>query len=645
MENSFSIVVFLASFVVITLASKQIGQFFARFKLPLITGFLFAGIITGPFALDLITHEALANLRIIDEISLAFIAFAAGSELYLKELRSRLKSIGWITVGLVVFTFTLSTVAIFFVLGNYIPFMQSMPAASRLAVAVLVGAILVARSPSSAIAIISELRAKGSFTQTVLGVTVVMDVVVIFLFAFTASLADVLLSSLGFDAGFVILLTAELSISLVVGYLTGKVLQLVLALHINRKLKAGLILMTGLGVFIFSEQLRHFTHENLSFEIFLEPLLLCMIGSFVLTNTSRYRTEFTKIIHETGPLIYVIFFTLTGASLELDVLVQTWPIALALFFVRLGGIFAGSFSGGVIAGEPMARNRMWWLSFITQAGVAIGLSKEVAVEFPEWGSAFATMIISLVVLNEMVGPIFFKWSINHMGEAHNRADPGEFDGTRDAIIFGFEDQTMALARQLRAHGWQVKIACRELNGQQFDQPTHPDISICPVPEYTLEILHQLDAERAEAIVTMLSDDDNFLICELAYEHFGTRDLIVRLNDRANFNRFHELGALIVDPSTAMVSLYDHMVRSPVATSILLGLEDDQDIIDIEVRDPLLDGVALRDLRLPDDVLILSVQREGHVLISHGYTRLKVGDHVTAVGSETCLEEVMLKLGT
>ena len=644
MENIFNIAIFIAGFIIIALASRQIGQFFTRFKLPLITGFLFTGIITGPFGLDLITEEAIGNLRVIDEISLAFIAFAAGSELYLQELKGRLRSIGWITTGLVVSTFTLGVTAVFFFLGDHIPFMQSMSPAGKLAVAALVGAILVARSPSSAIAIINELRAKGPFTKTVLGVTVIMDVVVIFLFAFTTSLADALLSEMGFDIGFVILLVGELIISLILGYLLGKILQLTLSLHIKRSFKAILILAIGLGVFVFSEQLRHWTHDNLPFEVFLEPLLLCMIGSFVVTNTSRYRNEFVRIIHDTGLPIYVIFFTLTGASLELNVLAQTWPIALTLFFVRLVGIFIGSFTGGVLAREPMVRNRVWWMGFVTQAGVAIGLSKEVAVEFSPWGSAFATMIISLVVFNEVIGPIFFKWVINHIGEAHTRAEPHEFDGVRDAIIFGFEDQAMALARQLRTHGWNVKIACKDLNGHQLDSPDNLDINICPVPEYTLEILHQLDADRAEAIVTMLSDDDNYLICELAYEHFGTRDLVVRLNDRANFNKFHDLGALIVDPTTAMVSLFDHMVRSPVATSMLLGLEENQDIIDIEVRDPSLNGVALRDLRLPDDVLILSVQRDGHVLISHGYTRLRTGDHVTAMGSEECLEEVMLKLG-
>ena len=152
MENGLNFLLFIASFIIIALASKQIGQFFTRFRLPLITGFLFAGILTGPYGLNLITEQALENLRFIDEISLAFIAFAAGSELYLQELKSRFKSIASITTGLVISTFTLSVAVLFFIMSDFIPFMQSMPAASRLAVAILVGAILVARSPSSAIA-------------------------------------------------------------------------------------------------------------------------------------------------------------------------------------------------------------------------------------------------------------------------------------------------------------------------------------------------------------------------------------------------------------------------------------------------------------------------------------------------------------
>ena len=53
----------------------------------------------------------------------------------------------------------------------------------------------------------------------------------------------------------------------------------------------------------------------------------------------------------------------------------------------------------------------------------------------------------------------------------------------------------------------------------------------------------------------------------------------------------------------------------------------------------LHGLALRDLRLPTDVIILSISRSGHMLISHGYTRLRMGDIVTVVGSDESLASV------
>ena len=630
---------FVAGFALIALASKQMGQFFRQVKFPLITGFLVTGIIAGPYVLGLIPAEATEELRFVDELSLAFIAFAAGSELYLQELKDRFNSIVWVTAGNVLVIPLLGSVTVFW-LANFIPFMQDMSLTTRLAVAFMAGAILVARSPSSAIAIVNELRAKGPFTQTVLGVTMITDVAVIFLFALTSSIADALLTELGFNLNFIGLLLVELLLALVSGYSLGKILQVVLSLRLHRLVQIGLILLIGYGVFLFSALVRYLSHTYGGFELFLEPLLICMIGGFVVTNYTRYRTEFLKILHDTGPPIYVAFFTLTGASLALNVLAETWSIALILFVVRLAAIFIGSFGGGLLAGDPIRHNRLSWMAYITQAGIGLGLAKEVAVEFPEWGSAFATTIISVIVLSQLVGPPFFKWAIQRAGEAHSRAETPDFDGNRDAIIFGLEGQSLALARQLRQHGWQVKLASRKAN--DMPELANADTCIQPISGLTLEVLQELDAAHTEAIITLLSDEENYRICELAYEHFGTENLVVRLNDRKNFDRFHKLGVLIVDPSTAIVGLLDHLVRSPVATSLLLGMEENQDIIDIEVRDPHLHGVALRDLRLPLDALILSVHRNGHTLISHGYTRLELGDRVTVVGSLTSLDEVMLR---
>ena len=217
MENYLHIFIFIAGFALIALAAKQVGAFFVKVGLPQISGFLFTGIIAGPFVLGLIPVEATKNLRFVDELSLAFIAFAAGTELYLKELRSRFTSIRWVTFGLVVSTFTVGSLAVL-MLADFIPFMRAMPVTHRIAVAILAGAILVARSPSSAIAVVNELRAKGPFTKTALGVTVTMDVVVIVLFAVNSSIADALLTDLNFDLTFIVLLVSELLMSLASGY-------------------------------------------------------------------------------------------------------------------------------------------------------------------------------------------------------------------------------------------------------------------------------------------------------------------------------------------------------------------------------------------------------------------------------------------
>ena len=50
--------------------------------------------------------------------------------------------------------------------------------------------VSIARSPSSAIAVVAEQRADGPFTQTMLGVTMVTDVLVILLFTAAAKLGE-----------------------------------------------------------------------------------------------------------------------------------------------------------------------------------------------------------------------------------------------------------------------------------------------------------------------------------------------------------------------------------------------------------------------------------------------------------------------
>ena len=164
----------------------------------------------------------------------------------------------------------------------------------------------------------------------------------------------------------------------------------------------------------------------------------------------------------------------------------------------------------------------------------------------------------------------------------------------------------------------------------------------PISHFSIDTLRELGADTADAIVAMLSDEENYQIAELAYEQFGTPSIVVRLNDRSYFQNFHDLGVLIVDPATVMVSLLDHFVRSPTAASLLVGMEEGQDVVEFEMRNKDLDGIFLRELRMPLDTLVLNVKRDGHALISHGFTRLQYGDHLTVVGSVEGINELMLR---
>ncbi|REK07648.1 MAG: potassium transporter TrkA [Acidobacteria bacterium] len=621
------------------MAAHRLGHLLTRAHLPLITGFLLVGMAIGPQGLAFLDADAVARLGFVDEIALAFIAFAAGAELYLVELRSRLRSIRWITVGQVVATFTAATLATF-ALASQVAFTRGMPPATRLAVALLVGAIMVARSPSSAIAVVNEMRAHGPFTRTVLGITVASDVLVILLFALSSSMADGLISQFGFDPSLVLIVLGEIAVATVLRDPVGRAIPWLFRLFAGWHARAAVALLLGWIVFHGARTLREATAHSGPFEIYLEPLLVCMVAGFTVTNFTGFRNDFHRVLNQTSPAIYVLFFTLAGAGVAIDTLASAWQLALVLFAVRIAGIFAGSWIGGRIAGDPELWNRVSWMSFVTQAGIGLGLCKQVEVMFPSWGADLATVLISVIVLNQLVGPPLFKWALQMVGEAHLRAGRRDLRGTPLACIFGLEGQSLALARRLDAHGWRVRVITRQ--GLAQADAREEGVEIVQVPDLSAESLEKAGVGDAAAVVSLLEGRESLAVCELAFERFGTRTVIVRSGDRELWDELHALGAVIVDPAVAMVGLLDQFVRSPSVASMALGMDPGQEVADIELHNEDLDGVALRDLKLPLDSLILAVRRGGASLVSHGYTRLELGDRVTVVGSPESLAEISLR---
>ena len=630
----------MLTFGLVAIAAAHVGNWSQRLRLPLITGFLATGIIAGPYALDLISHDAVSSLGFIDQISLAVIAFAAGNELYLKELRSRLRAIAWVTVAQLVVTFVVGVAAVL-LLADTIPFLSDLPSAARWAVALMAGAIMVARSPSSAIAIVSELRARGPFTKTALGATMLMDIAVIALFAACFSAGRSLLAGLPFNMSALGSLVSELLVSFTLGRMVGQILHWILAAVRQPVARFGLVVGLGWAVFAFSGALTDWFNAELSLHLHPEPLLICMVAACWLTNASELRDDLTAVLHDLGPPIYVAFFTLTGASLHLDVLPNTYHVALSLCAVRALGIWLGNHIGGRMAGEPPLHNNIGWAAYLTQAGVALGLAKNVATEFPTWGGEFATTIVALIVVNQIIGPPLMKWAIVRAGEDHSRSESPTFDGQRDALIFGLEGQSIALARQLVAAGWHVEIACPKVDAAHRIEAL--GVQVHALDRIDASLLAELGMERVDAVVGLLDDERNLALCELVYQHYGIDTVVVHLREPEMLPRFTELGVLVVDPRSAMVNLLERAVRSPSTAAVLLGLDAEHDLVDAHLANVDMSDLKVSELRLPLDVAVLYVHRSGSMIPANGGLRLLMGDRVTLSGPAKDVEAAALKL--
>jgi Trk K+ transport system NAD-binding subunit/NhaP-type Na+/H+ or K+/H+ antiporter len=638
LSSIFRMLIYLGAFGIVALASGRIAGVFAKLKLPQITGFLMIGLISGPEVLGLIDAEALPKLNFLNDIALAFIAFAVGSELFIKDLKSRIRSIISLIISQTILLF-LMVGLVTYLISDLIPFMENLSLATRIAISLLTGTIAITTSPAASIAIIDELRARGPFTQTSIGVIVVKDFVVIVLFSVVFTLSKSLVLGTEFDLFFIGQVLAELALAFGMGFILWYLMRLIFSIKGRMRLKKLLILTTGFLAFHFTDFASSHSIEWLGFGLHVEPLLICIIGSFLITNYSIYRNDFIKILKELALYVYVVFFTLTGSRISIEVVASLWFITLILFGARIVSLMLAGAAGSKISGDPPLFIRISWMPFVTQAGISLGLATIIASSFPGWGDRFATILISVIVLNEVVGPPLFKWALNLAGEVHVRSD-GTFDAERKILIFGWENQSLALANQLKKQKWNVEFVVTKPSEEILGNKEYK------VHEYTGSdhlSLRKFSAETADTIVCLLSDEENYAICETAYEHFGTKHLITRLNDREYYMKFLKIKVMVMDPNTAMVSLLEHFVRAPIATTLLLGMGENQGTIDIELRNYDFHGLTLRDLRLPADVIILSVTRGDHPIISHGYTRLRLGDIVTLVGSNESLDTVRLNL--
>jgi trk system potassium uptake protein len=147
------------------------------------------------------------------------------------------------------------------------------------------------------------------------------------------------------------------------------------------------------------------------------------------------------------------------------------------------------------------------------------------------------------------------------------------------------------------------------------------------------VLADSGTNRAEVVVAVTGDDeDNLVICQVAKRRFNVPRVIARINNPKNEGIFRLLGIDATVSSTDLIlSVIEQEIPEQALVPLLRLRHADVEVVDITLpKDSTLDGVALRELRLPPESLIAFVIRGGDSIFPTGTTTLRSGDEILAL---------------
>ncbi len=377
--------------------------------LPHLSGYLIAGIVAGPHVLHLVQHETVTALSPVNQLALALIALAGGAELRIESLKESVRSLAWAT--LMQSTLVLVACAgVFLVATRYLPFMAGMEMKALLGGALLWGTLSITRSPSALLGILSQTRAQGPVARFALSFVMTSDIVVVVVLALSLMVArPLILPGAEFSMDAIYAVGHEVIGSIAIGTTFG----LLLAGYLRLVGHALLVVLVAVG-FGLTDVLRY---------LHFDPLLTFMLSGFVVQNFSQQGSKLLHAVEETGSIVYVVFFATAGAHLDIPLVRQLWPVAIALAGSRAIVTYVAHRWGCRLAKDDPMIARWGWSPLVSQAGLALGLAVVVGNSFPSFGAGFQSLAIAMVAINEMVGPVLFKWALDRAGETRKTDRP------------------------------------------------------------------------------------------------------------------------------------------------------------------------------------------------------------------------------
>jgi len=380
---------------IILLAGLLAAKLLHRIKFPAVTAYILMGVLIGPTILNLVSKEILSASGLISNVVLGVIAFGLGQNFSRENFSKIGKSVLWISV----LEATGAWLSVFFVFL----FLLREP----LYLSLLFGAIASATAPAATVMVVRECRAKGIFTNTLLGVVAIDDAWCLIIFAFSLAVAKALIGPL---TGNLLLLKVLLGSLLHIGgaFLLGAGMAVILMIFSRYARTEADLLIYTLGFILFGIGMAIYFH--------LSVLLTNIFLGAMLVNIGKRSFRFFDILRTVDSPLYLCFFVLAGANLNVTLLGKLGLIGVFYFLFRIIGKLTGASLGGYFSKAIDSVRKYLGFGLIPQAGVALGVALIAEAEFPQLGGIIFTTIATTTIIYELIGPFGTKFALSKAGE-------------------------------------------------------------------------------------------------------------------------------------------------------------------------------------------------------------------------------------
>ena len=413
----------LLSISIALCAGLLVSRFVKPLKMPAVTGYLIAGILIGPYCLGRLGVTGLGftsmtevkALSLFNDVALGFIAFAIGNEFRLSQLKKTGRQATVIGIFQALVAALLVDVVLIalheFVLGDKLP----------LADAITLGAIATATAPAATLMVVRQYKAKGKLTDLLLPIVALDDAVGLIVFSVSFGIAKAL--NLGmFDLTSILLEPIlEIIASLLLGMIMGIIFSAVEKYFKSNSKRLSLSITFVILTVALSMMEFHIGTVKVGFS----SLLVCMMLGTVFCNVCDFSEEIMgKTDRWTAPL-FILFFVLSGAELELNVLGDAAIVGIGLAYIitRSLGKYLGAFiSAKAVHCEPLIQHYLG-ITLLPQAGVALGMSVTVAQTLGAGGQMVRNIVLFGVLIYELVGPTLTRIALTKSGDITPRVEP------------------------------------------------------------------------------------------------------------------------------------------------------------------------------------------------------------------------------